>query len=83
MAHTAHTFEAPEHWAPYLINGDASGLSDVERKQADSYLEAELPEGAHVVSCGDESRFTWSYRLYGGDASGGSVLEFTYLVAEG
>jgi hypothetical protein len=73
------TFEAPAHWAPYLINGDASGLDDGESDRIAAYLAQELPAGAHVVSCADESRFTWSYRLFGGDAEGGSVLEFTYL----
>lgn len=80
MTLSAHTFEAPEFWASYLLNGDSSGLSDTDLKQVESYLEAELPEGASIVSCADEGRFTWSYRLYGGDANGGSVLEYTYLI---
>jgi hypothetical protein len=32
---------APSHWAPYLINGDASGLDVDEQLACDAWLEAE------------------------------------------
>lgn len=45
------TYTAPSHWAPYLINGDASGLDEGERQAADDWIEA---MGCGVpVSCED------------------------------
>jgi hypothetical protein len=60
-------------WASYLINGDASGLTDEERNLADAWCERELGPNDAIVDCG-EPWFTWSYRLYtGADAQGGDV----------
>lgn len=47
------------YWASYLINGDAPGLSDDDRAEADAWLASVQPTepGRHaaIVSCGDES----------------------------
>lgn len=68
--------EAPEVWASYLINGDASGLDDEEIALADAYF-----DGLEVIDCAEEGRFTWSYDLYGDPRfKGGSVLEYTVIV---
>lgn len=82
MGLNAKTFEAPEHWACALINGDFSGMTENEIGHMHCYLENELPADYAIVSCADESRFTWSYRLYGGEANGGHVLQYTYLTNE-
>jgi hypothetical protein len=62
------------YWASYLINGDASGMSDEERRLADAWL---ARVGGEVVDCG-EPFFTWSYGLHtGADCAGGDVVEYT------
>lgn len=66
----------PAHWAPYLINGDATGLDDSDEKECDAYMEREgLPA---PVDCG-EAYFAWR-----NDANrlGGDVCEFTFLIHE-
>lgn len=76
------TITLPAHWASYLVNGDASGLDAGEVAEIDEYLASELEPGWSVVDVnrdgeGDFSpRFTWSFSLYGGNASGGDVLEY-------
>lgn len=58
------TVDAPAYWAPYLINGDASGFDIAPQTQAEAELHAasdfedELhAEGWRVVSCSDLSHF--------------------------
>lgn len=64
-------------WASYLINGDDSGLEPRERELCDSWLAKLAP--AYVVSCEEESFFSWSYGLVtGDDCAGGSLL--TYIL---
>lgn len=41
------TCRAPAHWASYLINGDASGLSNAERRACDSWI-ADLGLGSPI-----------------------------------
>jgi hypothetical protein len=48
---TAIEATAPSHWAPYFINGDASGLYEDERVAADAFLER-MAMGS-PVSCED------------------------------
>ena len=76
----------PAYWASYLINGDASGISDEDRAACDAFHKARnLPA---PVSCGDEGRnpetgesgepwFAWH-----NDAGtlGGDVIDFVYLL---
>src|SRR6516164_645985 len=52
-------------WASYLINGDASGLSDDERALADAWCDRELGPNDAIVDCG-EPYFTNHYDLYTG-----------------
>jgi hypothetical protein len=77
----AFRFKAPAFWASYLVNGDASGLCPGERARIDDYIALALPEGADVVDCAQEAHFSWNFGLYGGDAEGGDLLEYTALVA--
>lgn len=80
MSQHVSTITLPSHWACYLINGDASGLDDGEAERIAAHLNAELPSDAAIVAVIEDSeRFTWSFRLYGGDASGGDVADFTVL----
>jgi hypothetical protein len=75
-----NTIRAPAIWASYIINGDASGMNDVEIAACAAYLGRALPEGAAIVSCADNSHFSWNYDLYGGTAQGGDLLEYFYIV---
>ena len=44
------TATAPSHWAPYLVNGDDSGMESYEAREADAFA-AWL--GGSIVSCED------------------------------
>jgi hypothetical protein len=48
---------APSCWASYLINGDASGLSDEDVRQADAFVEW---LGATPCSC-EDAGFMWNH----------------------
>jgi len=68
-------------WASYLINGDASGLSDDERKLADAWCDRELGPNGAVIDC-SEPYFTNHYDLFTGDKyRGGDVVEYRVLEA--
>ncbi len=67
------TYILPAYWASYLINGDDSGISDTDKKNADFFLEYNnlgLP-----LSCSEESFFKWGNDF---DTMGGDVLEYTF-----
>ena len=65
------------YWASYLINGDASGISEREQHLANAWL---ANAGGDVVDCGDPF-FSWSYGFHTGDDScqGGDLVEYTIL----
>jgi hypothetical protein len=66
-------------WASYLINDDASGLTEEERNLADAWCERELGPNDAFVDCG-EPYFTWSYRLYtGAPFGGGDVVDYRVI----
>jgi hypothetical protein len=76
MPREIHTYTLPDYWASYLINGDASGIEDEERAQADAFLkDNNLPAPCEVS---EESYFT-----HGHDANrnqGANVLVYTFLI---
>lgn len=47
------TYTLPAYWASYLINGDASGISEHDKAQCDAWLAYERSGAAslNVVSC--------------------------------
>lgn len=71
------TLDAPDYWAPALINGDYSGLTEEESQHVHIWFIRN--NVGSVLSCADEPRFTNSYALYYPEsgATSGSVLEFT------
>lgn len=75
------TVTGPSAWASALVNGDWSGLDDNEMQACADWLSPLSIVGWSVVSCGDTERFTWSYRLHGGLADGGLVVDYTLLKA--
>lgn len=65
-----------EHYAPYFINGDPSGLSDKSKQDANEFIRHmkwEFGDDALIVSADDQARF--SYPEYGGQI--GSVITYT------
>lgn len=74
---------APSAWASALVNGDESGLDDEDREALRRWAGKLAADGWYVVDVardeqGDvvDPRFTWSYRLYGGTAGGGEVMDY-------
>ena len=69
-------FALPAYWAPYLANGDASGISDHERSTVDAFLSENGLTAHQCVGVG-ESRFAWA-----NDANnmGGDVADYSFVV---
>lgn len=67
----------PAAWAPYLINGDASGLDPESRLAADTWT---AREGVRIVGTEPDAEpfFSWAGRLYvpEQDAAGFTALEY-------
>lgn len=63
----------PAYWAPYLVNGDATGCLDVEVAEMNAFL-ATIP-GCRCVNVSDDTEFQWR-----NDANnvGGDVATFTF-----
>jgi hypothetical protein len=68
------TYILPAYWASYLINGDASGLSDDEQAECDAWTDTNL--GGNCVDVGEP------YFAHRNDAGtlAGDVAEFTFFV---
>lgn len=69
---------APAAWASYFVNGDASGITDTERAQADAWLAREKVRVIDVAE-GAEAYFSRSVQWYAPevDYSAGDLLEYT------
>ena len=72
------TYTLPAHWAPYLINGDDSGLTDEEKAEIDNWLDT-CPHLGSCLGCSDEPEFNWH-----NDAGtlACDCLEFTFPVVD-
>ena len=73
LKHVEYTL--PVYWASYLINGDDSSISPLDKAACDAFhAKHHLPS---PVSCDDEPRFSWR-----NDATnlGGEVCDFTYFI---
>jgi hypothetical protein len=77
---TTRIVHGAEHWASYLINGDASGLSDIEKAECDAWCELELEPNETIVDCDEEPYFSWSYGFFTGSLfKGGNLLDYVVL----
>lgn len=67
--------EAPDTWASYLINGDASGLEDGEQAMADAW---EKQKDIRVISAVGEPYFTHHVRVHVPQVTweGGNLLRY-------
>lgn len=75
--------DAPVAWAFYLLTGIDCDLSPDEVQAVDAWQNRELPPGATVIGAIEESeRFTWAYRMHGGNADGGNVCTYQILAPE-
>lgn len=69
---------APEYWASYLINGDASGLDDAEQSAADAWMRSiGLGDPVDVESVG----FDVIHTAHLGGRFAGDVARYTFLEA--
>lgn len=72
----------PAFLASALVNGDTSGLERGDLECLDAINARLARDGFEVVDVARDDdgdfypRFTWSFRLYGGDAEGGEVLDY-------
>lgn len=74
------TVKASAYWASYLINNDASGLSDEELALADAWLAINGFEHAEFVDV-SEPFFSWFYGFHtGANCQGGDLAEYQVLV---
>ena len=69
---TIYSATGAASWASYLINGDASGLSDEERALADAWRKREVRPNCAIVNYG-EPYFSWNYDLVTGAIFAGST----------
>jgi len=67
------TEEAPSYWAPYLINGDHSGMEQSEIEQCDKWLKW---TGGRVTDCSEESFFGTF------EGMGHDLCEYTIILNE-
>lgn len=44
-------------WAPFLINGDADGLEDIDLRECREWLEFHGLDAGNAIDCGEESFF--------------------------
>jgi hypothetical protein len=80
MKLTFASYRLPSYWASYLINGDASGLSDDEAREVDACVDwIERNEGGSVscVDCNGEQEFE---RRNDWNDLGGATACFTFQV---
>lgn len=77
------TFEivAPAAWAPYLLEGDASGLEPGEREKADAWLQR---EGVAIVGTepNAEPYFTWAGRTLAPEIGAAGFMALDYRARE-
>jgi hypothetical protein len=73
------TVIGPAAYASYFINGDASGLSDEERAQADAWAAFECGSAGNIVDCSEpyysNGRYAWRFTPY----NGGEVCDYAIL----
>jgi hypothetical protein len=75
MSKTFH-ITGPDHWASYLVNGDASSLTPEEKSQADAWTRRNM--AVILSTTADEPRFTHHMQFYCPeiDASAGNVVTY-------
>jgi hypothetical protein len=57
------TYSLPAYWASFLVNGDASGLDDVELGIIKKWMDVAGVKGA-CLSCSDEPEFRRYHSAY-------------------
>ena len=70
----SETRTLPAYWAPYLINGDATGMEWEEVQEVEDFLEREGL--ASPVDC-EFTGFSW---MNDANAVGGDVADFTFII---
>ena len=68
-----NTYTLPAYWASYLVNGDASGITDDERAEIDAFC-----EGLGTCS-GTTDEPEYFQRHNDANRVGGNVLDFIFF----
>jgi hypothetical protein len=89
MSIQVETVTLPSFLASALINGDESGLEERDEPVLQDVLNWLEKSRLYVIDVArdedgnaEDPRFTWSYKLYFGDAEGGEVLDYVCAKAE-
>lgn len=69
------TYTLPAHWAPALINGDLSGMTDEEIDSLYLWISHEAP--GVCIACSDDSEFRHLHDA-DGYALAGDCLTYTF-----
>jgi hypothetical protein len=79
------TFELPSFWASALINGDTSGLSDVDEKSLDAFTDFMVKNygSCWAINCTDDPHFTSYHDATRFGVLACDVLEFSFDVSKG
>ncbi len=69
------SYDLPVYWASYLINNDASGMTDSDRFTCDDFLAVRGLRRSDCLSVSDDTWFAWR-----NDANdvGGDVATYTF-----
>lgn len=78
MSLIATEVTGPSHFASAAINDDYSGMTDKEIEAFRRW--SALITGSIVSIVENSERFTWHYRLHGGDYEGGEVCDYVVLI---
>lgn len=87
MAHPQTHIVGPASWASYLINGDASSLSENDREDADDWLKRERVQiigiqRSDVTDMECEPYFTTHARLHAPELGVDGMMALDYIALE-
>lgn len=69
----------PAFWAPYLVNGDASGMDDDDVATCDAFLARTFGRKAHVCADVDLEDVYFSWRCDVPGHPGSDVADYVFL----
>ena len=65
------------HYASYLINNDASALTEEDKNHADRFKDW---LGGDIVDCSEDSHFCWQHDATQFGALAGECIEYTAFI---
>lgn len=73
-----HTYTLPSYWAPALMNGDYTGLSDEEVSEVNDCIEW-ICSHLGWAECVNVSEEEWFATSNDWDSTAGDVMEYTFI----